>query len=106
MHESCVKGSEMKAPNCTRIIERKRYSTETATLIANNAVPENNTTKVYLYRTINGAFFSVKFWDNPGECPGLEPISTDEAIEMYQLLPIKTVKTVDLAFPDIEITDA
>ena len=75
-----------------RVIDGKRYNTETATLIADNVYWdghnfERNGTNAWLYRTPKGAFFMVygTLWQ--GERDHLEPVSLDEAVSAYECDP-------------------
>ncbi|MDE3089636.1 MAG: hypothetical protein KGJ80_09695 [Chloroflexota bacterium] len=109
----------MKAPEkFTRIVNRKRYSVQTATLIADDAFWdghnfERHGRNTYLYRTPKGEYFTVTLTQWQGEQDSLDPISQDEAIALYEGVP----NPDDLhlsehhvpykeAFPDVNVEDA
>ena len=79
----------MKPPaNFVRIVDRKRYDVQTATLIAHDAYWdghnfERHGRNTFLYRTPKGAFFVVTLTRWQGERDTLEPVSEDEAIHLY-----------------------
>ena len=101
----------MKAPKFTRIVNRKRYSTETATLIADDVFWdghnfERNGRNTWLYRTPNGRYFTVTCSQWQGERDSLEPISKGDAIDLYENeLPEHEVDYAE-AFPDVVVEDA
>ena len=75
----------MKPPEkFTRIVGRKRYSVATATLIAGNDYWdghnfERSGRNTWLYRTPNGAYFTVTRTQWEGESAHLEPVTLEEA---------------------------
>ena len=77
----------MKPPTkFSKIIERKRYDVETATLIAGDDYWdghnfERHGRNTFLYRTPNGAYFEVTLTQWQGERDTLIAISQDESIE-------------------------
>jgi hypothetical protein len=94
-----------------RIVNRKRYNTETARLIASNAYWdghnfERHGRNAFLYRTPNGAYFSVNLTMWQGEQDLLSPLTQEEALELYEG-PL-TEHEVDHAeaFPDVVVEDA
>lgn len=102
----------MKPPtDMTRIIERRRYSTATATLLAGDDFWdghnwERSGRNRYLYRTPNGRYFVAHLTQWQGEQDDLRPIDLDEAIELYEgPLTERRVEYVE-AFPDVEVIDA
>lgn len=102
----------MKPPkNFVRIINRKRYSVATATLLASDAWWdghnfERHGRNVFLYRTPKGNYFTVTLSQWQGESDDLEPITQDEAIELFEKsLTEHEVKYAE-AFPDVEVIDA
>jgi hypothetical protein len=102
----------MKAPSdFVRIIDRKRYSVKTATLIADNAYWdghnfERSGRNTFLYRTPGGAYFEVNLTQWQGERDTLISLSRDEAIELYEKLDDVDAVSFELAFPGIEVKDA
>lgn len=102
----------MRAPeNFTRIIDRKRYSTATATLIADDCFWdghnfERSGRNTFLYRTPRGNYFVANLSQWQGEQDSLSPISQDEAIEMFEnSLTEHEVDYCD-AFPDVTVEEA
>lgn len=102
----------MKPPeNYEKIIDRKRYSTKTAELIASNAYWdgsnfERSGRNQFLYKTPKGAFFFVNLTRWQGESDTLIPCSVDEAIEAYEGWLTEHEVEYSEAFPDIEVLDA
>lgn len=73
----------------SKIVDRKRYNTETAVLIADDVYWDGNNfdrsgRNTWLYKTKGGAYFSVTTSMWQGERDTLEPLSMDEAIELYE----------------------
>lgn len=102
----------MQAPTeFSRIIDRKRYDVKTATLIAHNAFWDGHNWErrgrnIFLYRTPKGNYFQVTLTKWEGEQDGLEPLSQDVAILLYERdLPEHPVEYTE-AFPDVQIEDA
>jgi hypothetical protein len=102
----------MKAPeNFTRIIDRKKYSTATATLIADDVYwdghnMERHGRNTFLYRTPNGVFFTVTLTQWQGERDTLTPITQGEAIELYEGSLSEHYVEYGEAFPDVKVEDA
>lgn len=93
-----------------RIVNKKRYSTATATLLASDEYWdgsnfERHCRNQFLYRTPNGAYFTVSLSQWQGERDSLTPVSLEEAIDLYESLPEHEVE-YDEAFPSIKIQDA
>lgn len=99
--------------NMTRIIDRKRYSTETATLISGDDYWDGHNWErrgrnSFLYRTPNGAYFAVHLTQWQGENDSLQPLTEGEAIDMYE----SHAEDGDCrlryeeAFPDVEVEEA
>mgnify|MGYP001771086728 CR=1 FL=1 len=86
----------MKLRKMDVVINRKRYQTETSVLLAHDAYWdgqnfERNGRNTFLLRTVRGNYF-VQYqtlWQ--GERDTIQPISREEAIEMYEGLPEKEV---------------
>jgi len=94
-----------------RIIERKRYSVETAELIADDCYWdgrnfERHGRQTWLYRTPKGAFFLVTRTQWQGEEDSLTPISEDEAIELFEGRLSEHHVDYQLAFPDVIVEEA
>ena len=102
----------MKPPNnFIRIVNQKRYSVATATLIAHNAYWdghnfERNGTNTFLYRTSRGAYFVVTLTQWQGALDTLEPISQEEAIEEYEGALPEHVVPYSEAFPGVIVEEA
>jgi len=95
----------------TRIIDRKRYSTATATLIASDAYWdghnfERQMRNTFLYKTPRGAFFVLNLTRWEGERDSLQPISEEDAIELYEIQLSEHEVAYEKAFPGIEIENA
>lgn len=101
----------MQAPeNMTRTIKGKRYSTATAELLAGNDYWdghnfERSGRNTFLYRTQKGAFFRVDLTQWEGEQTGLEPLTQDEALELWEDLSEKRLDYEE-AFPGLTAEDA
>jgi len=102
----------MRPPrNFTRIIDRKRYSTETATLIAHDAYWDGHNFErqgrnTFLYRTPRGAYFTVALTQWQGEQDTLTPVSEDEAIRLYETILSEHEVDYEDAFPSVDVVDA
>ncbi len=101
----------MKPQTMTKIVNRKRYSTVTATLIAHDAYWdghnwERHGRNRYLYRTPKGAYFLVTQTRWEGESDTLDPISLDDAIMLYEGPLTEHEEQYGTAFPGVEIQDA
>jgi len=95
----------------TRIIDRKKYSVETSTLIGHDAFWdghnwERHGRNTFLYRTPGGNYFTVTLTQWQGERDHLEPISQDEAIHLYENALSEHEVPYSKAFPGVEIEDA
>jgi len=76
----------------TAIVNRKRYSTRTATLLAGNDYWdghnfERHGRNSFLYRTARGAYFALHQTTWQGERTCIEPLTTDEAADLWERLP-------------------
>jgi len=102
----------MKPPmSFTRIINRKRYSTKTATLLAGDDYWdghnfERHGRNTFLYRTPRGAYFTVSLTQWQGEQDTLTPISEGEAIELFEGPLSNRGVSYEEAFPGVVIEDA
>jgi len=100
----------MKPVSMTEIIDRKKYSTESATLIAGNDYwdghnYERHGRQTFLYRTSKGGYFAVHLTQWQGEQDRIEPLCVDEAVTFWENLTERRVEFVE-AFPGVEVTDA
>jgi len=102
----------MKPPeNFTRIINRKKYSVQAATLIAHDAYWdghnfERHGRNEFLYRTPNGNYFTVNLTQWRGEQDTLNPISQSEAIDLFETGLTEHEVSYSKAFPSVEVQDA
>lgn len=102
----------MKPPESfTAIIDRKRYSVATATLIAHDAYWdghnfERSGRNTFLYRTPNGAYFEVTLTQWQGERDALTPLTQDDAIADYEHNLTEHEVSYSEAFPGVEVIDA
>ena len=102
----------MKPPSkFSKIVDQKRYSVETATLIASDAFWDGRHWERYgrnsfLYRTPRGAYFTVTLTQWQGERDTLEPISQEEAIELYERELSEHEIDYSTAFPGVKVEDA
>lgn len=101
----------MQLGKMTRVVGRKRYSTETATLLADDCYWdghnfERHGRNTFLLRTPGGNYFTVirTMWQ--GEQDSLQPVSLEEAIELYEVSLSRHVVDFEQAFPDVEVQDA
>lgn len=94
-----------------RIVDRKKYSVKTATLIASDEYwdgsnMERSGRNCFLYRTPNGAYFTVNLTQWQGERDTLTPVSRDEAISLYENSLSEHEVSFSEAFPGVEVKDA
>jgi hypothetical protein len=95
----------------SKIINRKRYSVATATLLAGDDFwdghnYERSGRQCYLYRTPNGAYFEVNLTCWQGEQDTLLPIDQSEAIELYEGDLTEHRLSYQEAFSGVEVVDA
>ena len=100
----------MKPRNMNEVIDQKRYRTDTATLLADDAYWDGHNFErrgrnTFLFRTAKGSFFAQHQTCWQGERDALEPLSMEEAIGMFEELPEKAIDFVE-AFPGVEIQNA
>jgi hypothetical protein len=84
----------------TRVIRGARYSVNASTLLADNDYWDgNNFTKsgrnTFLYKTRGGAYFAAHMTCWQGESDTLEPLSREEAMELWEQLPEHAVSYED-----------
>jgi hypothetical protein len=102
----------MKAPKkFVRIIDRKRYDVETATLLASDDYWdghnfERHGRNTFLYRTPRGNYFYVCLSQWQGEHDTLNPISQDEAIDLFERTLSEHAVTYAEAFPGVKVEEA
>jgi len=100
----------MKPRSMQAIINRRRYDTDTATLLAGDDYWDGHNwerggRQTFLYRTPKGAYFAAHLTAWQGERDSLRPLDLEEALELYARLPEHRVDFAD-AFPGVEIEDA
>lgn len=102
----------MQVPdNFEKIIDRKRYSTETSTLLAGDDWWDGNNferqgRQCFLYRTPNGAYFTVNLTQWQGEQDTLLPCTLEEAVLLYENELTCHSVSYQEAFPDVVIEEA
>ena len=102
----------MKPPfDLVRIIDKKRYSVKTATLLADDAYWDGHNFErqghnTFLYRTPGGAYFEVNLTQWQGERDTLIPVTQQEAIELFETNLSEHAVTYAEAFPTVEVVDA
>jgi len=109
----------MKPRKLTRVIERVRYDTAKAGIIAHNAFWdgsnwERSGRNTFLYRTKNGRYFAVHQTCWQGETDRLEPLTQDAAIDLWESLPchddgqggLLGETSFEDAFPGVELEEA
>ena len=102
----------MKPPkNFSKVIGLKRYSTDSAELIADDAYWDGNNFErqgrnTFLYLTKKGNYFVVALSQWQNEQNELRPISEDEAIHLWEGQLSEHYASFEDAFPGITIEDA
>ena len=104
----------MEPRSMQQIINRKRYDTETSTLLSGDDFWdgrnwERRGRNIFLYRTRNGAYFAVHLTQRwQGEQDRIEPLSEDEAIAIFEShLEAGEVRVeFEAAFPKVTVEDA
>ena len=102
----------MKPPaKLMKIVDRKRYDTATATLIAHDAYWdghnfERHGRNTFLYMTPKGSYFTVHLTQWQGERDTLNPVTQDEAIELYESSLIEHEVDYATAFPGVQVENA
>ena len=94
----------MNPANMERIIEGKRYSVATAELLADDTYWDGLKTSCpkFLYRTPNGAYFTLTMSQWQEEPDYLTAIDLEDAIELYEgPLTEHYIEYAD-AFPGVE----
>ena len=102
----------MNSPeNFERIINRVRYSTANAELVASDAYWDGHNFErqgrnTFLYRTKKGSWFTVTLTQWQGEQDTLTPLTEGEAIELYETTLTEHEIDYQAAFPGVTIEDA
>ena len=105
------KGTKVMKPHpLSQILDRKRYDTETATLLSGNDWWdghnwERSGRNTFLYRSPRGAYFAAHLSCIEGEADRIEPLTEGDAITMFEAHAVygKNRMSFDKAFPGIEI---
>jgi len=97
--------------NFERIVNRKKYSVATATLIASDEYWDGHNWErggrnTFLYRTPKGEYFTVTLTQWQGEQDTLTPVSQDEAIDLFENQLSEHEVKYSEAFPDVNVQDA
>ncbi len=100
----------MQPKEITEVINGKRYRTAGATLLASDVHWDGRSNErvgrnTFLFRTPKGAYFMLLQTTWPREKDVLSPLARDEALRVYEELPVKELD-LEEAFPGIEIEDA
>jgi hypothetical protein len=102
----------MKPQHFCEIVNRKRYDTNTATLLSGNDYWDGNNFErsgrnTFLYRTPKGTYFMTHLTCWQGEDNSLEVVSQEDAIEFFEHCreDCRRVSYAE-AFPDVTIEDA
>jgi hypothetical protein len=108
------KGKEaMKPFSISQIIDRKRYDTDTATLLSGDDWWDGHNferggTQTFLYRTPKGAYFTLNMSQWQGANDHLEALTEAEAIELFEAHAAHDQNRVsfEVAFPGVEVDEA
>lgn len=100
----------MKPIEMETVVNRKRYSTKTATLLAGDDFwdghnHERHGRNSFLYRTLKGSYFLLNRTCWQGERDNIEPVDFDYAYSLYEKMEEKRV-SLEAAFPGVMIEDA
>ena len=96
----------------TEIVNGKRYSTRTATLLAGDDYWDGHNFErhghnTFLYRTPRGNYFFVHLSQWEGEPSArIEPCTLDEAISFFENQNYSHRVSYEEAFPSVKIEDA
>jgi len=98
----------MEAGTMVRVVGRKRYDTRTATLLAHDAFWdghnfERSGRNTFLFRTLRGAYFTVTRTMWQGERDSLEPVSLEQAVELYEGPLSEHAARYGQAFPNVDV---
>jgi hypothetical protein len=95
----------------SRVVGGRRYTVGTSTLLAHDQYwdghnHERQGRNTWLYRTANGRFFTVTLTQWQGERDALEPVTIDDARELYEGPLSEHEVSYEAAFPNIDVEDA
>ncbi len=100
----------MKPVHMREVINGIRYDTEKAELIADDCYWDGNNFErhgrnTFLYKTPRGRYFAVRQTLWQGERDYLEPMTPEDARDLFESLPEKHMEFED-AFPGFEVEEA
>ena len=100
----------MKPRDMTEVIGRKRYDTATATLIAGDDHWDGHNferqgRQTFVYKTPKGGFFAVHLTCWEGEQDRIEPLTLDEAVELFEGMSEQRL-SFEEAFPGVKVEEA
>lgn len=101
----------MKPPsNWIEVKNGKRYDVSKATLLAGDDYwdghnYERHGRNSFLYRTAKGNYFAIHLTRWQGEIDRLEPLTLQEAVNLFENLPEKRI-SFEQAFPSVQVEDA
>jgi hypothetical protein len=95
----------------TRIVNQKRYSTKTATMLAGDDYWDGHNwerqgRQCWLYKTPNGAYFTVNLTRWQGERDTLTPVTLEEAIDLYEGGLTEHRVSYGMSFPNVSVEEA
>ena len=95
----------------SRVVDRRRYSVKTATLLASDAYWDGHNWErrgrnTFLYRTPKGAYFVVSLTQWQGERDSLAPVIEDDAIALYEGPLCEHELDYEEAFPSVTVEAA
>ena len=101
----------MNGIDMQRVVNGVRYNTETAELVADDVYwdghnLERHGRNTWLYRTPKGAYFTVTQTQWEGERDSLEPVTQDEAVELWEGPLTEHDVDFETAFPDVPVEEA
>ncbi len=103
----------MKPRSMSQVIDRKRYNTDTATLLSGDDYWdghnwERSGRNTFLFRTPNGAYFAQHLTCWQGEADTLEPLTEGEAVALYEQHDAHGDCRVPFeeAFPAVQVAEA
>ena len=93
------------------VIGGKRYNTETADLIADNAYWDGHNferggTNCFLFRTKNGNYFFQNLTQWEGCRDNLQPCTEEEAVEFWENCRDNDKESFETAFPNRAVVEA
>jgi len=95
------------------VIGRKVYDTTTAKLLTDDAWWdghnfERHGRNTFLYRAPKGGYFALRMTCWQGEKDRIEPLSLDEAVQLYEELHQSDSEALPFeeAFPGVEVVEA